>query len=107
MARPIPVEVPRKACTQLTQFILLTDTGREAEQGSLPSVEDMSAEQKSCALAALLRITIASASSATGIVKTGCTVYAVSNDPSIKMDTLLSAVYSRNFYISSYVSAGW
>ena len=68
LARPLPVEIPRKACHQLSQFILLTDTGRAAEQVALPHVKDMTPEQQSCALAALLRITIASASTACGIV---------------------------------------
>jgi hypothetical protein len=36
LARPLPVEMPRKACNQLSQFLLLTDTGRAAEQEALP-----------------------------------------------------------------------
>jgi exonuclease III len=68
MNRPIPVEIPRHECPKRAEFIQLTDDNRIAKLDDLPNVTDMSAEQKSCALAALLHITIASASAACGIV---------------------------------------
>jgi hypothetical protein len=68
MNRPILVEVPKYECAKHAQFIQVNDANRLLELDDLPSVAGMSAEQKSCALAALLRITIAAASTACGIV---------------------------------------
>lgn len=67
LERPLPVEIPKYACVKREEYILTLDAARTKELGNTADVIYMTPEQQSCTLAALLRITIASASTACGI----------------------------------------